>query len=374
MYATRLHAAHATVTVTSATRAVTDWCSRYVRPWWDAVEIPAEQICAGPLICADVDPDQYAEVAASVTDAPNSSVMYARAHTLVARDEAENVITAVSPDEALAYRSEPPAGRLTIYGCDTERVATATARLAREAMRGVLLRAGWTVLHASAAAQNERVVLTFGSKGAGKTTTAVSLAACHGWELLANDRVFVRSDHTGGVRVLPWPSAAALGLGLLDGLGWYDVARERLEAGETLHPTQDQQVTDALLAGSRTPLWDGNRELKVQVFPDQFPAWFGLRMATGGRAVALLFPRMEPDASPALAEGGRGLSAHDFMSGKTEDRYPDVFGLARVDGGGTAEARRAVTERLAALPHHSVVLGHDVTANADFLAKLAEGA
>ncbi|WP_150130401.1 hypothetical protein [Streptomyces sp. 150FB] len=61
------------------------------------------------------------------------------------------------------------------------------------------------------------------------------------------------------------------------------------------------------------------------------------------------------------------------MSEKSEDRYPDVFELARVNGGGTAKSRREVAERLATLQHHSVVMGHDVTTNADFLLKLAVG-
>ncbi|MGA4840996.1 hypothetical protein [Streptomyces sp. G45] len=39
-----------------------------------------------------------------------------------------------------------------------------------------------------------------------------------GWRLLADDRVLVRPDGD-GVRVLPWPSAAAIGVGLLDALG-----------------------------------------------------------------------------------------------------------------------------------------------------------
>ncbi len=60
------------------------------------------------------------------------------------------------------------------------------------------------------------------------------------------------------------------------------------------------------------------------------------------------------------------------MSGATEDRYPDHFGLAPgVNGGGSDPARATVADRLAALPHHQVVLGHDVQASADFLAKLA---
>ncbi|MFD0315514.1 hypothetical protein [Streptomyces flavalbus] len=361
------------MSVLSSTQAVTDWSRRYFGPWWNAVEVAPESVCAAPLVVADVDAQRYADAALAVTQAPHTSTTYARAHTLVARDDTEGVITAVSPDEALAYRSEPATGRMAILGCDTEPVATAAARLAREAMRGVLLRSGWSLLHASAVALDGRVVLAFGSKGAGKTTSAMTLAARHGWELLANDRVFVRVNATGDVDVLPWPSAAALGLGLLDALGWFDVARERLEAGESLHPTQDQRVTDALAAGHREPLWDGKRELKAQVFPDQFPAWFGLDLATGGQAAALVFPRIEPGATPAVEEAGRKLGAGDFMSGKTEDRYPDVFELARVDGGGVSDARQAVVECLARLPHHAVVLGHDLAANADFLVKVAAG-
>src|SRR5690606_31123874 len=164
-------------------------------------------------------------------------------------------------------------------------VATATARLAREMLRGLLLRDGWAVLHASAVvAEDGRTVLTLGRKGAGKTTTALALAGRHGCGLLANDRVFVRANDRGGVDVLPWPSAAALGLGLLDALGWFEICRERLQAGEALHPTQDGRVTEALLAGRREPLWAGGKELKVQVFPDQFPGWFGVPLAAEGQA------------------------------------------------------------------------------------------
>ncbi|WP_437062526.1 hypothetical protein [Streptomyces sp. enrichment culture] len=132
---------------------------------------------------------------------------------------------------------------------------------------------------------------TFGGKGAGKTTTA--LASRHGLGLLANDRVFVRPNKTGGVDVLPSSSAAAGGLGLLEALGRYERVPEGLEAGEKLHPTQDERVTQALPAGDRTPLWERGREMKVQVFPDQFTSWFGVSLATEGEAAALVFPRVE---------------------------------------------------------------------------------
>jgi hypothetical protein len=368
--ATRISAADATATVISETAAVTDWATRYFGDWWNATPTEPESTRTGPVVIAEVDPDRYAESATRLTGSPHTATVYAKAATLLAHDD-DGSILAVSPGERLAYLSEPDSERLTITGCDTEAVAVATARLAREAVRGVLLRSGWTLLHASAAVHEGRVVLAFGSKGSGKTTTALLLARGKGWELLANDRVFVRPDSTGGVQVLPWPSAAALGLGLLDALGLYDVVRDRLKAGEKLHPTQDQRVTDALLNGSRTPLWSSSgKELKVQVFPDQFNAWFGLNLATSGRASMLLFPSMLPVAVPALADEDRSLTEEDFMSGTTEDRYPDIFRLARVDGGGRADDRARVVGLLSGLPRHSIVLGHDTETAADFLGKL----
>ncbi|MGW0495841.1 hypothetical protein ACWD0Z_10545 [Streptomyces sp. NPDC003007] len=112
--------------------------------------------------------------------------------------------------------------------------------------------------------------------------------------------------------------------------------------------------------------------MKAQVFPDQFERWFRVPLAAGGAAAALVFPRVEAGAVPAVENTVRTLGEGDFMNGTTEDRYPDVFGLLGVDGGGSHAARQEVARRLGAMPHHSVVLGHDVIANADFLAKLAK--
>ncbi|MDQ0585814.1 hypothetical protein [Streptomyces rishiriensis] len=369
--ATRLQAADASVTVLSNTPFVTDWARRYFGPWWNAFDVPAGSVCAGPLVTAGIDDKTYAHLLALVTSCPHDEVTYARTRLLLARDST-GTITGVSPEEGLAYRSEQRGGHVTIAGRTPERLALATARIAREMIRAALLRDGWTLLHASAVVRAGRALLTFGSKGAGKTTTALLLAG-RGAGLLANDRVFVKAVGD-ELRVLPWPSAAAVGLGLLDALGLYDVVRDRLVGGEQLHPTQHQDVTDALLAGRREPLWEpgGKRERKVQVFPDQFGRWFAMELAASGCAAGLLFPRIDPAAVPALVDGERTLGEDDFMSGATEDRYPDLFGLAHgVDGGGSGPARASVAGRLAALPHHQVVLGHDIAANADFLARLA---
>ncbi|WP_031511381.1 hypothetical protein [Streptomyces megasporus] len=368
--AMRLHAGPATATVTGPP-AVVDWVSRYVTPWWHTTKVtPGATGSDGePRIEAAVDPDRYTEAAGRLAATRNEEVSYARSPMLLTR-HTDGTTLAVSPAQQLSYRSDPATGRLDIVGAGEETVATATARLAREAVRGVLLRSGWVILHASAAVHGNRAALAFGGKGAGKTTLAFTLARTGNWSLLANDRVFARVEKNGRVRVLPWPAAAAVGLGLLDALGWYETVRGRLAAGERLHPTVDPRVTAALAAGRREPLWEGRRELKAQVWPHQLADWFGLDLIDGAEATALLFPTFTSDAAPARIAGGRELGESDFMAGVTEDRYPDVLDLVRVPIGGAARARTAVTETLHRLPRHEVTLTHNTTATAKMLADL----
>ncbi|MEV7116338.1 hypothetical protein, partial [Streptomyces anulatus] len=342
--ATRLEAASAVVTVQSNRTEVTDWSARYFGQWWNASAVEASAVDAGAALIAKVDPTAYAELTHLVHDGRHTQgVEYARHLLLVARD-GEDII-ATSPDESVAYRCTPSTGRLVLSGVGVMELALAAARLAREAIRGQLLRDGWAILHASAVVRPEdgATLLAFGGKGAGKTATALLLASA-GWQLLANDRVLTRPTGERDVEVVPWPSAAALGLGLVDALGWGAAARGHLQEGGTFHPTQHDAVTNALLAGDFAPLWEGDRrrERKVQVWPDQFPELFGVELATGGRAAGLLFPRVEAGGTPDVVDDAHvlGLGDDDFMSGATEDRYPDIFELARgVDGGGRRSAR-----------------------------------
>lgn len=229
--ATRLEAAAAAVTVLSPRTEVTDWALRYFGPWWNATAVDAVGVCAEAVVVADVNPDGYEAITRLVNDGrPTDSVDYAKHELLVAQDGEDTIAT--SPSEGIAYRSTSSSGRLVLAGTDVQPLTLAAARIAREAIRGQLLRDGWAVLHSSAVVRPDdgATLLTFGDKGAGKTTTALLLAS-HGWQLLANDRVLVRPTGERDVEVVPWPSAAALGLGLLHSLGWDVTAREHLRNG-----------------------------------------------------------------------------------------------------------------------------------------------
>ncbi|MEV5989400.1 hypothetical protein AB0L85_31290, partial [Streptomyces sp. NPDC052051] len=111
--ATRLHAADASVTVLSNTPSVTNWARRYFGSWWNAFEVPANSICAGPLVTADIDDEAYAHLLTLVTSSPHDEATYAKARLLFARDST-GAITGVSPEEGLAYRSEQFGSHVTI--------------------------------------------------------------------------------------------------------------------------------------------------------------------------------------------------------------------------------------------------------------------
>ncbi|MDV5143996.1 hypothetical protein R1T08_06890 [Streptomyces sp. SBC-4] len=348
------------VTVTSHGETVPNWAARYLGAWWTTE--PTTQL-TGPVVSGDVDETELRELTAVVTGGDPQRIEYAGAEMLYVRDGA--MVTATQPDEGLAYRWDGGRKLLRIVSTDeTAAAAAATARLARELVRAQLLTDGWEILHASAVTSEDgATILTLGDKGAGKTTTAFTLARA-GWAMLANDRVFARVDDTGTVRVLPWPSAAAIGFGLLDALDLYETVREHLTSGEQMHPTQHQTVTDALLTGHREPLWkkNGKGELKPQFFPDQLTSWLSIPLATQGHVVGILFPQITADAAPRLIETSRGVQDGDFFDEATEDRYPDTFSLLPPPADHTA-----LRVRLAELPRQGLVMGHDTSVNTALL-------
>jgi hypothetical protein len=368
LHAVQLRAAGAAnVTVISYSRAVTDHVRDCVAPWWTVSRLLPESFSVGPLVIADVDPPVFAQLASRATEGRGGNVTYINGRSVVRPLVDEGVTTAVVHDRGLAYRYEPELECLNVYGRDAEvgALARAAALFARESMRAALVQAGWSVLRASAVVRDGRAVLICGEDGSGKTSAALTLAARRGWELLGNDRVLVRADANGGVDVLPWPAPAAVGLGLLDELGWHSTVVRHLLAGEAPAATQDPRVTDALLVGERTALRlaDGS-ELKAQLSLRQLTESFGLATATHARACGVLCTALRPAERPGVLAGERLIGAEDFRGRHEADRYPEVFLLAE---DGRVQADEQVLRRLAELPHGAVSLGYATEANATTL-------
>ncbi|MFH0246100.1 hypothetical protein ACGRHY_27625 [Streptomyces sp. HK10] len=377
-YALALDADGHTVTIRSNTPTVTDWAARYFGPHWTVTPGDSDGVTAPVITALD-------------GGAPTGDPTTHPRHAVFARDRIgytrhpDGTVTAHTlTDPTLAYRYTPTTRHLEITshlylaagstpGRPT-RLATAVTRLAREMMRAQLLTDGWTLLHASAAVLPDgQALLALGRSGAGKTTTALTLAAT-GAALLASDCCFARPNRHGTLDLLPWPAAAAIGLGLLDALSYTTAARAHLTSGEPPHPTQDQRVTNALISAHPTPVrTTSGRELKAHIWPDQLIRWFGLSLAATAAATTVLLPRITPSPGiPAQAEQARSQTATPdvFVTSEDEERYPDLFGLVHGSAAGNPTARTAVLTVLNHLPKHAVNLSHDHATNAQVLSDL----
>lgn len=362
MTAMHVHVADLTARIVANQPAVTEWAQRYFGSWWQA-EPAKPDVAAVVQVLAYVDAVRYHEIATTVDALPHDTTTYAR-KTLRLIQHGEALLAYGADDVAYNIRD----GVIVIAGLDAGRVASASSRLAREALRGALARDGWVLLHASAAVHQGRAFIALGGKAAGKTSTVVQLAHANGWAVLANDRVFARPNGAGEIIVLPWPAAAAIGLGLLDAAGWYDrVAAARAE----LHSSTPAAVMQALARGHREPLHDSEREQKPQLFPDQLTSLLGLPLATSGHIAAVLFPTIAPGAIPTIKPGGRTLEMGDMFHGEIEDRYPNVFKLREPE---PLSARDDLFRALNRLPRATLTLSHDIAANTAVLTTFARAA
>jgi hypothetical protein len=355
--AVRIRIADVSAHLTTRHSGVADWVIRYFGSWWNTESSDNAGPDADSHVTAEVNPNRVRELTETVNTASADTVLYARKKMRVTRTG--DVITAYSENDT-AYTVTNTT--IEVVGADPTEVGSAACRLVREALRGLLTREGWILLHASAVADRDgRAYLALGGKGSGKTTTALQLTQATNAALLANDRVFARADSTGRVTVLPWPAAAAIGLGLLDAAGWYEhIAAHRHD----LHPTTSHTIQTALANGHRNPILHQGRELKPQLYPDQITDLLGIPLATEGTAATLLFPSINPDSAPTLVPGGREITTDDTFAGREEDRYPNIFALRVPE---PEAARTAVFDALNALPKLTVTLGHDPAANTALL-------
>ncbi|MFE0059943.1 hypothetical protein [Streptomyces sp. NPDC059003] len=350
------------VTVTSNRREVTQWLRAYFGSWWYAKE---EKQQRGPLVQADVNPDDLDDLTQQACTRPVATAMYGGV-PMTYRHASNGDVLAAQVNRHLAYRYTP-GGALRIVGADPFHVELAAARLARERARAQLYASGWSLLRASAVAtQDGKAVLALGPKGVGKSTTAVHLVHAGRGDLVSVGKVFVKPGPY-GVSVLSWPSAAAIGFGLLDACGLYDTVAWKVKTGTNLFPTTDAYVIDALLHKRRTPVRDARgRELKPHFHPRQLGDLLVLPTKGGGIAGRLLYPTLEPAFQPTVADGGRPVGYDDFVT--TDDpHYPDVFGLLPQ---GTEGPEWMALRALNAVPRNTLSLGHDADVNKDLLRKI----
>ncbi|WP_405586237.1 hypothetical protein [Streptomyces sp. NBC_01092] len=132
---------------------------------------------------------------------------------------------------------------------------------------------GTVVLHASGVHRDGEAVIIAGPKGAGKTTTLLSVLRRPGWRYFTGDKLFCTIED-GAVLVHPWRDYPYVGVGTIR-------ADARLE--QMVRDGVDDQV-DTYEPGH-----------KILMDPDVFESWLGAEFtAEPKRLTALLLPEVKP--------------------------------------------------------------------------------
>ena len=370
------------VTVRSRDGTVLEWLRRYLDGFWQirpSRSGPGDSAADRPATEVAVVVDQAARrrlgaaLASSGAAEPVATFM-ARPGLAVAGPGP--AVLADCQDDRVGYVRDRE--RVLVLGDNADAAGLAAARVVRLAVTAWLESRQWSHVHAAAAARDDAGLAVIGPKGSGKTAAIMALAAFAGWRVIAHDRVFLGSA-AGEPRLLPWPSSANIGLGLLHALGWADVLRARYGGGEPAPYHQRDAVTAALLAGTATPVRapgasEHSAELKAQLFPAQVRDWLGLELGRTAMLAAIVVPRIDLDRSrpEAWPLDHVTVSERDVFPalGQT-DYYPDFL---RLTGRSPAARGQAALLALRAaatpVPAYRAVLGSDPAANANLLAKL----
>ncbi|KPI03544.1 hypothetical protein OK074_4911 [Actinobacteria bacterium OK074] len=165
--------------------------------------------------------------------------------------------------------------------------------------------AGTVVLHASAVRRDGRVYAIAGPKGAGKTTTLLSVIGNGGWEYFSGDKLFCTPEADGSVTVRAWRDYPYVGVGTL---------RE--------HPDLAARVEAVTGAG----LDDLHDRHKVLLDPDVFEEWIGAEFDPAPhRLTGLLLPRVEPGeplrVTPVTEPGARWSALNTLVDRSVDTTF-----------------------------------------------------
>lgn len=157
-------------------------------------------------------------------------------------------------------------------------------RVLRDLHERHLLAAGGLLLHASAVAGDDGVVVIAGPKKSGKTTLATYLLAHAGAAYTSNDRVVLMPDG----RVIGIPTIVSLRA----------ESRSHLIALPPEPPYWTHSMCFAHTMSHLEALPPPDRSPFRNISPAQYHTWLGAPASRSGRAIALLFPRVGADQPP----------------------------------------------------------------------------
>jgi hypothetical protein len=94
----------------------------------------------------------------------------------------------------VAYAADPGVRTVVVRADDPINLAMTTRKTVRDTLVGFCESRRHTMLHASAIADDQRVIIVAGDKGSGKTTLALRGVLMHGMRFISNDHLIIYPD------------------------------------------------------------------------------------------------------------------------------------------------------------------------------------
>lgn len=204
----------------------------------------------------------------------------------------------------VSYAADPSTRCLRLRAPEPQALALTARTCVREIMVDYCERRGYAILHAAAVSDSERVVITAGDAGGGKTTLALKSVLCHGMRYLANDHLIIYPAESGlEMTTLPGPIAVKVGtyLDLADRLPPpFDTEGLDLGAARQLPPEQRYRLGDRVIYTYRQ-LGQAHPATVALQDPDSGPAVLVALASYAGADEPVGDPGEDPVEDPAAA-------------------------------------------------------------------------
>jgi hypothetical protein len=170
----------------------------------------------------------------------------------------------------LLYIFDQKHQNLLIVGNDTWVISLSVSSCANLFFSSQLLQAGFIIAHAASFIFRNQGFLVLGGKGAGKTSTVLSIIDEKN-KFVSNDKCYLKI--VGGELICrTLQQDIPLGLGFIKSMGWDKTIREGLALGEIQHPGTKTHIHDMIRRNNFTPRFrESGREYKYFLFTSQIP-------------------------------------------------------------------------------------------------------
>jgi hypothetical protein len=221
-------------------------------------------------------------------------------------------------------------------------------RCLREMFTKTIERTGHLVFHAGAVAIEGHGVAICGAKGAGKSTTVISLVEA-GASFLSNDRSYIGPDDD-DLRLYPWPTTSAIGMGTLY---HFPGLRSWLERGGGWTYEPQGRLTEAArheYLATLTPAQLAALPDKLELTSEELARSLGSTVHPSAPLAGLVFPQLDLDRRDVvIEEAPAGVAAEVLRSQCYTPRdksYPDWLRWRTEAEDRLAAASRALIDRL----------------------------